>query len=245
MRRIFLIFALAIVVAYLAVCGFIYAPSEPMHYTRTLIVVTDSDTYDFVHAADIRQQIQKASFRYRGKSVDSVDTYRLSQLIEKNRLIRHARCYHTPDSSLRIDITQRHPIMRVKSITEGDFFIDTDGETMPAFTTTAIRLPLVTGYATHSMVDDGLYEFARFLQDDRFWRTGITQIWIDNKGEVYLVPRVGNHTILLGSFDNYEAKLDRLLEFYKKVMPRKGWNAYSVLNLKFDGQVIGERTETK
>lgn len=243
MRRIFLFIGLALVLAYLSVCGFIYAPDRPVRYTRATIVVTDSDAFDFVHAADIRQQMQKAGFRYRGKTIDSVNTWRLSQLIEQNRLVRKANCYHTPDSTLRIEVSQRHPIMRVKSITEGDFFIDTDGETMPAHTAAAIRLPLVTGYASHRLVDRGLYDFAKFLQKDRFWRTEITQIWIDAKGEVYLVPRVGNHTILLGSFDNYETKLARLLEFYKKVMPRKGWNAYSVLNLKFDGQVIGERNE--
>ncbi len=245
MRRIFLLFGLAVVIAYLTVCGFIYAPGEPMRYARTHIVVTDSNEFDFVHAADIQQQVRKAGFRFRGKTIDSVDTYRLSRLIEQNRLVRQACCYHTPDSTLRIEVSQRHPLMRVKSNTEGDFFIDTDGETMPALTATAIRIPLVTGHASHELVHHGLYDFALFLQKDRFWRSEITQIWIDAKGEVYLVPRVGSHTILLGNFDNYEAKLDRLLEFYKKVMPRKGWNAYKVLNLKFDGQVIGERSDNK
>lgn len=243
LRTVLITAGTLLLVAYLAVCGFIYADRAEMIYAGDRIVVLDSADLHFVREADVRAILRQANFSARGKRLHEVNTYELGRLIEQNPLVRSARCYHTPDSMLRIDVEQRHPIMRVKSNgPDGDFYIDTEGETMPAHPGVALRLPLVTGQVRRSEVRElGLYEFARFLEDNRFWRQEITQIHVDAAGEVTLVPRVGSHVILMGSLQDYEQKLDRLLTFYQKVMPRKGWNAYSVLNVKFDGQVVGER----
>ena len=163
--------------------------------------------------------------------------------------MRHASCYHTPDSLLRIDIEQRNPIIRVKSATPVnagnghsmvDFYIDRDGAMMPAQYGTAIQLPLVTGHVKSSHIAP-LHDFALFLKNDDFWSAEVTQIHIRENGDAELVPRIGDHTILLGSFDNTKKKLDHVRKFYDKVMPRKGWNYYKTINVKFDRQVIGEK----
>ena len=245
MRTVLITIGTMLLLAYLAVCGFIYADRGEMAYAGDRIVVLDSAELHFVREADVRAALRKADFTAKGKYLHEVDTYELGRLIERNPLVRRARCYHTPDSLLRIDIEQRHPIMRVKSNgPDGDFYIDTEGQTMPAQPGTALRLPLVTGHVRRADIAQlRLYDFARFLQRNRFWRDEITQIHVDGAGEVTLVPRVGSHVILMGSLDGYEKKLDRLMTFYQKVMPRKGWNAYDVLNLKFDGQVVAERAK--
>jgi cell division protein FtsQ len=178
-----------------------------------------------------------------GKEVTAVNTDQLSQRLEQNKLVRRADCYHTPDSILRIDIYQRHPIMRVMTTRGSDFYIDREGELMPVQSNApAMHLPLATGEVTPELARGPLYEFAQFLQKNRFWRSEITQIHVRSDGDVELIPRVGQHVILMGPLTDYEAKLKKLLTFYDKVPEHRGWNAYRVINLKFKGQVIGERS---
>lgn len=235
------IIGVILLVGYLLVAGVVYGiKREPARYRDIQIVVTDSADAQFVRASDIRRRLNEERFDPIGKTYSEVNTYQLANMVEQNKLVKKADCYHTPDSLLRIDIVQRHPIMRVKSSIAGDFYIDTEGEIMPYQPGVAIRLPLVTGRVPKEMVKEGLFDFALFLNSHRQWKDAITQINVNERGDVELIPRVGSHTILLGSLNNVEKKLDRLLVFYDKVLSRKGWNAYSVINVKFDGQVVGE-----
>ena len=82
---------------------------------------------------------------------------------------------------------------------------------------------------------------AQYLNDNKFWRQNITQIYVKTNGDIELIPRVGTHTILLGTAENCEKKLNNVRKFYDKVLSRKGWNFYKVINVKFDNQVVGEK----
>jgi cell division protein FtsQ len=54
---------------------------------------------------------------------------------------------------------------------------------------------------------------------------------------------VGDHLVYLGKLENFEDKLARLKEFYKKGLNRVGWNKYSRINLEFNNQIICTKRE--
>ena len=74
---------------------------------------------------------------------------------------------------------------------------------------------------------------------------------LPDKG-VEIVPRVGQHVVMLGYLpqvannkERYEriasfveTKLNRLEKFYKYGLSQVGWNKYSYINLEFDNQII-------
>jgi cell division protein FtsQ len=64
------------------------------------------------------------------------------------------------------------------------------------------------------------------------------QIYVGDDFEIELIPKVGNHKILIGNIENLDDKFSRLLLFYKQGLMRKGWENYSVINLKFKNQVV-------
>lgn len=252
-KIIFKTIGVTLLVGYLLVAGVLYGfwREEPRYRGIKIEIDYPNDDAHFVTEASILQLIQsKPGFKCKGLSYPEVNTLELCKYIEENnRLVRHVSCYHTPDSLLRIDIEQRNPILRVKSEVSvrdekgsamKDFYVDNDCKMMPAQLGTAIRLPLATGYVSAERIES-LCDFAMFLKTDEFWRDEITQINFRQNGDVELVPRVGNHTILLGSFDNYKKKLKHVRTFYEEVLSRKGWNVYRVINVKFNGQVIGEK----
>ncbi len=250
-KTIFKIVGILLLTGYLLVAGILYGirREEPRYRDVQIHINYPNNEAHFVSEADIRQRLRNAKIEPIGKTYKEVNTLELSKLIEGNKLVRHASCYHTPDSLLRIDIEQRNPIIRVKSNVEmklangsvlQDYYIDLDGETMPAQLGSAIRLPLVTGFVRKAHIEP-LHDFALYLRDNEFWNEVITQIYVRENGDIELIPRVGNHTILVGSLDNIKTKLRHVRTFYEKVLPRKGWNAYRVINVKFNNQVVGEK----
>lgn len=250
-KTIFKIIGILCIIGYLLVAGVLYGfwREEPRYRGVEIHINYPNEEAHFVSEADINQRLYNAKINPIGKTFKEFNTLELSQLIEQNKLVRHASCYHTPDSLLRIDIEQRNPIIRVKSsvdlrlpngTTLQDYYIDLDGEVMPAQLGSAIRLPLVTGFVRKEHILP-LHDFALYLKDEEFWSDEITQIYVRENGDIELVPRIGSHTILLGTLDDVDTKLRHVLTFYKKVLPNKGWNAYSVINVKFDGQIVGEK----
>lgn len=82
------------------------------------------------------------------------------------------------------------------------------------------------------------YDFMLYVDSDPFWRAQFAQVWIENQQSIELIPRVGGHTVLLGSLDDYEYKLNKLWSLYRAGLPGKGLNAYSLLDLRFANQVV-------
>lgn len=243
-KKILKIIGATLLVAYLVISGFLWSTGNPPKvYKDVIVVVCDSSTSHFVEAAEIESSLKPDSINPVGKRESEYDTHRLQQYLLRNSLIQTAYCYSTPDSSLRIDIYQRHPILRIKSeLLRRDVYVDTEGKLMNyKYCRNAVDVPLATGYIDSLRAQGDLYVLAKFLQKNEFWNNAITQIYVERNGDIRLIPRVGSHTILLGSAEDLSGKFDRLLLFYRKVLNKHGWNLYSTINLKFDKQVVAEK----
>jgi cell division protein FtsQ len=91
-----------------------------------------------------------------------------------------------------------------------------------------------------------LINFVKLTAEDSFWNAQIVQIVVSQKGEggrrrepeVEIVPRAGSFVVGLGTLVDVREKLDRLLLFYRNVLPWEGWDNYRYVNLKYRGQVV-------
>ncbi len=91
-----------------------------------------------------------------------------------------------------------------------------------------------------------LINFVKITAEDNFWGPQIVQIAVSQKDaagrwcepEVEIVPRVGNFVAGLGTLVDFEKKLDKLMLFYRNVLPYEGWGNYRYIDLKYDGQVV-------
>jgi cell division protein FtsQ len=71
-----------------------------------------------------------------------------------------------------------------------------------------------------------------------FWKAQIVQINVNRDRHIELVPRVGNHLLILGSADDLENKLDRLFNFYGKGLDKIGWNKYRSVSVAYANQIV-------
>jgi cell division protein FtsQ len=83
-----------------------------------------------------------------------------------------------------------------------------------------------------------ILKFSSIIQKDSFFMAQIAQVNITPSGEFEMIPTIGSHTVLIGTADQLEDKLNRLFTFYKKVLVPAGINAYEVLDLRFDHQLV-------
>ena len=155
----------------------------------------------------------------------------------KNEMIARVEAYKTPSGMIKLEVEQKIPILRVIS-PRGNYYVDNLGSTMPVSRRYVAHVPVVSGYVEKELAVTDLYKFALFLQENDFWNNQIEQIYVHPDNEVELIPRVGNHRIVLGSFVDFEEKLDNLRLFYEKAIPKVGWEKYSIISLKYKDQIV-------
>ena len=63
---------------------------------------------------------------------------------------------------------------------------------------------------------------------------------MNKDGEMILYPQVTRQYVQFGTIDDWERKMAKLKIFYDRILPFKGWNSYTRVNLKYDNQIICE-----
>jgi len=81
------------------------------------------------------------------------------------------------------------------------------------------------------------------LQKDPFWDAQIEQIQVEPNGEWILIPRVGDYEVMMGLPNGLDEKMKRLRLFYRKGLPKVGWERYSQISLKFENQIVCTKNE--
>jgi cell division protein FtsQ len=219
-----------------------------------IIDIKDSADYHFVTKKQLTNLVYGNSSRVVGKKLKDISTFNIENRINVLHELKTAEVYLTIDGGLHVYADQRNPIMRIMPDDGGDYFVDDQGYVFRRRNLYTPRVHIVEGNVTvtgamldslsvldtsikHSILKD-MFSFVNYINDDSFWSAQIDQIYVDNKNEIDLIPRVGNHVVHLGTFENYKGKLRNLAAFYDQVLPEVGWNKYSSINLEFKDQIV-------
>jgi cell division protein FtsQ len=210
---------------------------EDMICRELIVVVKDSLDRHFINKNDIIASLKNSKLYPVDQFISRINTDEIEKHITKNKLVATASVYKTPSGRLKIEITQKMPVLRVFSV-DGSYYVDDSGHTMPSDFQYATYLPVANGNIEKSFAMSDLYKFALFLQRHEFWNNQIEQIYVHPNKEVELVPRAGNHRIILGDFDDFKVKMDHLQLFYEQAIPKIGWEKYQIINLKYKNQIV-------
>jgi cell division protein FtsQ len=192
------------------------------------------------------------------QKIKDIDTYQIEKALNEHQAVEKADVYISIDGKLIIDLTQRKAILRVFSKNKS-FYIDNKGKIMPVSEKYTAHVPVATGEINldlpsllkftnlkGELIDSALipklyfdlYYLSSFIDSNPFWKAQIEQVYVDKQSEFELIPRVGNHTIVLGGVYNLQQKFDKLMQFYTKGLSKTGWNEYRTINLKYKDQVV-------
>lgn len=226
------------VAAYLIVAITMFnRPKETQVCSEVVVSVEDSLQTGFLKNEDILKLLTKKKCNPKGRKFGDVDLKQIETVLKANPYVSDVLCYKTPGGKVCINVVQRYAIMHVMANNGEDYYLDRQGKPMPQSAYCA-DLPIATGYITKNFARQHLTILGRLLAADQFWNKQIQQIDVNADGTVSLVPRVGEHIILLGHSLNVKEKLDRMKKFYAEGLNRVGWNKYSTINLEYDNQII-------
>lgn len=219
----------------------------------------DNDNY-FVDAKDILQMTYQRGDSLKGESMQSINVYSLENIFNSHPSIKNTEVYKTINGELYINVIQRRPICRIINYKGEGYYFDTEGKLMPLSENYSARVPVFTGsipftyggnynrdfrkefYSEDSLdmhlrLLNSIYHLAAYIDSNQFWQAQIEQINIvDN--DFIIIPKVGDNKIIFGDAKNTVNKFKKLMTFYSEGLSKTGWNKYSIINLKFDNQVV-------
>ncbi len=224
-----------------------------------MIEIRDSSDYHFVTESQLLDLVYGNGGRIVGSEIKDIPLVSIENRIKSLHELRTAEVYFSYDGILHVSVGQRNPIMRVMPNDGGDYFVDDKGYVFRRRNLYNPRLHIVEGNVTvtramldslsvldtavkHSVLKD-IYHFVKYINGNAFWSAQIDQIYVDDNNEIDLIPRVGNQTIHLGTFENYRGKLRNLAAFYDQVMPAVGWSKYSRIDLEFRDQIVCKKRQ--
>lgn len=183
-----------------------------------------------------------------GSKIGDIDLKLLERRVEAHAFVADAQIFHDLKGNLVVEVKQARPIARIYDPYGADKYIDDRGLVLPINGKHTARVPLVeierkidlneTIMSSEEGAD--LFELLRFIDANDFWKAQIAHLVFEGSGEVTMLPQVTKQKILFGKPSDLVEKFKKLEVFYKEILPNKGWNTYSLVNLKFKDQIVCE-----
>ena len=199
--------------------------------------ITDSLHFDLIDEEMVIGVLQEHSIDPVGLPLEDIDPEKIEATLMLHPLVGKVQCYKTGGDLLRINLSSKVPLVRVINNRGNDFYVDSKGEILSQHSL-AVQLPVATGYIDRQFAANELLQVVRALDRSEFWKAQVEQINVTKDKQIELVPRVGDHLLILGTADNVESKLERLMNFYENGLDNVGWNKYRSISVAYEGQVV-------
>ncbi|MGM9714554.1 MAG: cell division protein FtsQ/DivIB [Prevotella sp.] len=219
--------------------------------TKVEIDIADETTYGFLDAKEIKAILERKGIYPMGRKLDDVSPRTIESILVHSPFVSTAQCYKTIDGHVVITVTQRSPLVRIKSERGDDYYLDENGGIMPNSKYVS-DLIIVTGEVSRAFARRYISILARVIMADDFWRNNIVQINVMHDLGIEIVPRVGDHVVFLGYLpmsakqserdeevaEFVTEKLRRLRDFYRYGLSVAGWNKYQRIDIQYENQII-------
>jgi|TARA_B110000263_G_scaffold221923_1_gene210689 cell division protein FtsQ len=172
-------------------------------------------------------------------------------LVEKNILsnpyVKELKLYQDLKNRLVVDVIQFQPIARIVFENKKDLYLDLDGNIFPTSIKFSERVILIhmdnnLNFDSKNInsTDYGkkIFSLINYIKNNEFLKQIISEIDIRKDKNIIIYPQVSKQKIIFGYPIKIDVKFDKLIFFYKKILPAKGWNTYKSVNLKFENQIV-------
>ena len=211
-----------------------------------IIKIKNADEQYFVNKQDIEALITKnGSDQLVGRTFEKIDLREIERRVLRNKQIKTCQAFRGIEGNLSLDIEQYIPVARIL-MEDGreDAYVDADGRIFPLSERYSARILLLSGEYFRNLPNlkskrqEKILHFLNLINEDAFLKAQFTQLDVAKNGDVSIVPLVGNHIIEFGEATNIENRLNRLKIFYNQILPVQGWDSFTNVSVKYDGQIV-------
>lgn len=199
--------------------------------------IVNEDAITFVTKRGILRDLEDMNMSPVGMPMSKINTQEIERRLSKSEYLEGVECYFDNANELVIEARQLVPVMRVF---DGDksYYVNREGKRMSALGRYHVDVPVVEGHFSGSFQPTALIPMMDYVAKDDALSSLVTMYLVKDSCNICFVPSICGHIVNMGDGKDYESKFAKLMLFYKKVMPDKGWNTYSEISLKWDYQVV-------
>ena len=198
-----------------------------------------------ITADEVDNLILQAYPDIKTKRIKEIDKQAIAKHLKNSPYIEDADVSMSVGGKLTTSVLPETPVMRV-FIRDDEFYISRRGKVMP----------LVPNHYCHLLVGSAdparaknrqtlpyLWAVASFLHDNPRYNGIFDQAHIESNGDVILIPKLGNYTVVVGDTTCLKEKFENLWAFLDQGISQTGWDIYSKVNLKYRGQVVATKRD--
>ena len=216
---------------------------------RQLVVrIEQTDEHHFIERDDVRLLMtQQQMGPLEGTLLRKIDLKMLEKNVATNNYVQHVDVFHDLLGNVIVEARQNRPIARILQPRAADVYLGADGRLLPLSERFTARVTLLSGEYMDTLLRVNVPEdsvgaqvlaLVRHIEQDEFWRAQIAQIDMNQHANITLYPQVGKQRIDFGKADHLSEKFDKLAVFYDQILPRRGWNHYEQVSLKYENQIV-------
>ena len=208
--------------------------------TRVDVEVINGDSTSFVTPSGVLSDLASQGIKLKGKRMSDIDASDIEEALHLSPYLESADIVKCQDGRLLIRVSQLVPVLRVF---DGDqsYYINKAGKRMDATTYYHSDVPVVQGHFTKKYPATRLLPLVNYVENDSLLRSLVTMYCVRDTNNIIIVPEISGHVVNIGNADGFENKFAKLKLFYREVLPKKGWNTYDTISVKWDHQIVATR----
>ena len=204
------------------------------------VVVVNADSTSFVTPQGVLSDLQGQGIKVVGKHMGDIDASDIEEALRVSPYLENADIVKCQDGRLLIRVSQLVPVFRVFD-GESSYYVNRAGKHMAATSYYHSDVPVVQGHFTRKYPPTRLLPLIDYVEGDSLLRSLVTMYIVRDTNNIILVPDISGHVINIGNAGGFENKFAKLKLFYTDVMPRKGWNTFDTISVKWNHQVVATR----
>ncbi len=224
---------------------FLFFFSKKTHQNRTLekvnvIIVNSSSNDGFIN----EKTIKKILFpRYKienfKKKIGQLCILNMEKKLNNYPFIKKSEVFLSVDGTLHIKIWTKKPILRIKN-GKDEYYLTNEGENLELSSLYSSNVILATGYFSKEE-RKYLSNLVQIINSDEILKEQIISIKKTVSDLFLLIPKVGNHRIILGNIKNFKSKLNKLKAFYTQYLNVIDIKKYESIDLQYKDQVVAKK----
>jgi cell division protein FtsQ len=217
------------------------------------------DGETFLTESELKTRLKNRRLYFQKQKNNELNVKKIELAIRSMQEVKNVEVFREIGNKWHIKLELRKPIARIYNTSGQSFYLDEDGFQMERSTNHTARVMIFSGYindrfSSKSAMDfinndslksikkiDDVFRISNYVCNDPLLYKLIGQAYLEKDGDFVLIPLVGDQKIVFGTAHTEEEvaeKFSRIKTFYKEAMPYEGWNKYSEISVKYEGQIV-------
>ncbi len=213
----------------------------------------------FLTEKELIYRLRNERLLYSDQRYSELRIEKIENFIRSMPEVSNVQVFKTIKNNWSIVLELIRPIARIYNKKGETFYLDSDGNKMKRSNIHTARVLIFSGEIDDCFHDesvstiinndslksirdlDEIYYISNYVCEDPLLRSLIGQVYLDNNDEFIMTPVLGDQKIVFGKVDSKHQirdRFQRLKVFYKQAIPFEGWNKYSEISLRYEGQIV-------